>query len=84
MRSMTTSNKSRVLRNSALPFRCRDAPAPALRPAAAQDQVQVLAVWSCFGNRILCYNTAVVFDINIQVFIRNHAVSQLQDFREPI
>lgn len=56
----------------------------ALRPAAAQDQVQVLAVWSGFGNWILRYNTAVIFHIYIQVCTRNHAVSQLQDFRKAI
>jgi hypothetical protein len=55
-----------------------------LRPAAAQDQVQVLAVWSGFGNWILRYNTAVVLNIYIQVCTRNHAVSQLQNFRKAI
>jgi hypothetical protein len=55
-----------------------------LRPAPAQDQVQVLAVWSGFGNWILRYNAAVVFHIYIQVCTRNHAVSQLQDFRKAI
>jgi hypothetical protein len=56
----------------------------ALRPAAAQDQVQVLTVWSGFGNRILRHHAAVVFHIHIQVCTWNHAVSQLQDFREAI
>jgi hypothetical protein len=55
-----------------------------LRPAAAQDQVQVLAVWSGFGNWILRYNTAVIFHIYIQLCARDHAVSQLQDFRKAI
>jgi hypothetical protein len=55
-----------------------------LRPAAAQNQVQVLAVWSGFGNWILRYDAAVVFHVNIQVCTRNHAVSQLQDFRKAI
>jgi hypothetical protein len=56
----------------------------ALRPAAAQDQVQVLAVRSGFGNRILRYDAAVVFHIDIQVCTWNHAISQLQDFRKAI
>jgi hypothetical protein len=33
----------------------------ALRPAAAQDQVQVLAVWCDFGDWVLRYDAAVVF-----------------------
>jgi hypothetical protein len=56
----------------------------ALRPAAEQDQVQVLAVWSGFGNRILRYHAAIVFHIYIQVCTRNHTVSQFQDFRKAI
>jgi hypothetical protein len=55
-----------------------------LRPAAAQDQVQVLAVWSGFCDWILRYDAAVVFHIYIQVCTRNHAVSQIQDFRQAI
>jgi hypothetical protein len=55
-----------------------------LRPAAAQDQVQMLAIWSGFGNRILPYDAAVVFHIDIQVCTWNHAISQLQDFRKAI
>jgi hypothetical protein len=55
-----------------------------LRPAAAQDQVQVLAVWSGFGNRILRDDAAVVFHIYIQVCTWNHAGSQLQDFRKAV
>jgi hypothetical protein len=55
-----------------------------LRPAATQDQAQVLAMWFGFGNWILCYDTAVVFDIYIQVRTRNDASSKLQDFREAV
>jgi hypothetical protein len=44
----------------------------------------VLAVWSGFGNWILRYDAAVVFHVNIQVCTRNHAVSQLEDFRKAI
>jgi hypothetical protein len=55
-----------------------------LRPSAAQDQVQVLTVWSGFGNRILRYDAAVVFHIHIQISTWNHAVSQLQDFRKAV
>jgi hypothetical protein len=55
-----------------------------LRPAATQDQVQVFAVWSGFGNWILRYDAAVVFHIYIQLCARDHAVSQLQDFRKAI
>jgi len=55
-----------------------------LRPAAAQDQVQVLTVWSGFGNRILRYDAAIVFHIHIQVCTWNHPVSQLQDFRKAV
>ena len=57
---------------------------PTLRPAAAQNQIQVVAIRCGFGNRILCYNTAVVFDIYIKVCTWNHAVSQIQDFRKTI
>jgi len=68
--------------------RCRFAlatlPRTALCPAAAQDQVQVLTVWSGFGNRILRYDAAVVFHIHIQVCTWNHAVSQLQDFGKAV
>jgi hypothetical protein len=44
----------------------------------------VPAVWSGFGNWILRYDAAVVFHIYIQVCTRNHAISQLQDFRKAI
>lgn len=44
----------------------------------------MLAVRSSFGNWILRYDAAVVFHIYIQVCTRNHAISQLQDFRKPI
>jgi len=55
-----------------------------LRPATAQNQVQVLAVCSGFGDWILRYDAAVVFHIDIQVCTRNHVVSQLQYFRKAI
>ena len=44
----------------------------------------MLAVWSGFGNWILRYDAAVVLHIYIQVCTRNHAVSQLEDFRKAI
>jgi len=44
----------------------------------------VLAVWRGFGNWILRYDAAVVFDRYIQVCTGNHAVSQPQNFREAI
>jgi hypothetical protein len=44
----------------------------------------MLAIPSGFSNRILRYDTAVVFDIYIQVCARNQAVSEPQDFREAI
>ncbi len=40
----------------------------------------MLAIWCGFRNWILRYDTAVVFDIYIQVRTRNHAVSEPQDF----
>ena len=44
----------------------------------------MLAVWCDFGDWVLRYDAAVVFHIYIQVCTRNHAVSQLQDFRKAI
>ena len=40
---------------------------PTLRPTAPQYQIQVVALWCGFSNWILRYDTAVVFDIYIQV-----------------
>jgi hypothetical protein len=57
---------------------------PALRPATAQDQVQVLAIWYGLSNWILRNNTAIVFDVYIQVSAWNHAISKSQDFHEAI
>jgi hypothetical protein len=57
---------------------------PTLRPATAQDQVQVLTIWYGLSNRILRNDTAVVFDVYIQVRAWNHAISQLQDFCEAV
>ncbi len=44
----------------------------------------MFAIWFGFGNGILRYDTAVVFDIHIQVRTWSHATSELQDFREAI
>jgi hypothetical protein len=44
----------------------------------------MLAIRCGFSNRILRHDTAVVFDIYIQVSTRNHAVSEPQDFREAV
>ena len=79
---MTINNKSRMSRNSGWRFALATLLRPALRPAALQDQVQVLAVWSSFSNWILRYDAAVVFHIYIQVRTRNHAVSQLAGFSQ--
>ncbi len=48
----------------------------ALRAAALQDQVQVFAARCNFSNWILRDDTAIIFDIYIQVRTRNHAISE--------
>jgi hypothetical protein len=57
---------------------------PALRPATAQDQVQVLAIWHGLSNWILRNDTTIVLDVYIQVSAWNHAISESQDFHETI
>jgi hypothetical protein len=44
----------------------------------------MLAIRCGFSNWILHYDTAIVFDIYIQVGTRNHAASELQDFRKAV
>jgi hypothetical protein len=44
----------------------------------------MLAIRCGFSNWILRYDAAIVFDIYIQVCARNHAASELQDFRKAI
>jgi hypothetical protein len=41
-------------------------------------------MWFGLGNWILCYDTAVVFDIYIQVRTWNDASPKLQDFRKAV
>jgi hypothetical protein len=48
---------------------------PTLRPAAPQYQIQVVALWCGFSDWILRYDTAVVFDIYIQVCTWYHSIS---------
>jgi hypothetical protein len=57
---------------------------PTLRPAALQDQVQVLAIRCYFDNWILRYDAAIVFDLYIQICTRNDAISESQDLRKPV
>jgi hypothetical protein len=56
----------------------------ALRPTATEDHVQILTGRSYFVDRILRYHAAVVFDIHIQISIRNHAFAEPEDLREAI
>ena len=67
---------------------CSFAPAtlarPTLRPAALQDQVQVLAIRCYFGDWILRYDTAIIFDLYIQICTRNDAISESQDLRKAV
>jgi hypothetical protein len=56
----------------------------ALSPTASQRHVEVVARRFRLHNRILRNDTAVVFDVHIQGWIRNHALPQCQDLREPI
>lgn len=51
-----------------------------LRPTALQHQIQVTAFRVCARDWILRYNTAIVFDIYMQVHTWNHAGSKLQNF----
>ena len=44
----------------------------------------MLAIWRRFSDWILRDDTAIVFDIYIQVRARNDAVSELQDFGKAI
>ena len=44
----------------------------------------MLAIRCGFSNWILRYDAAVVFDIDIQVWTRNHVISEPQDFRKAI
>jgi hypothetical protein len=53
-----------------------------LRPAALQDQIQMVALWRGFSNWILRYDTAVVFDVHLQVCTRYHSISEAKDFRK--
>jgi hypothetical protein len=57
---------------------------PTLRPAALQDQVQALAIRCYFGNWILRYDTAIVFDLYIQICTRNDAISESQNLRKAV
>ena len=44
----------------------------------------MLAIRYGLSNRILRNDTAVVFDIDVQLYAWNHAISKSQDFREAI
>jgi hypothetical protein len=57
---------------------------PTLRSAALQDKIKVLAIRCGFSNWILRDDTAIIFDIYIQVRTQNHAASELQDFRKAV
>ena len=43
-----------------------------------------IAIRCRFANWIMRYDAAIVFDIDIQVRTRNHAASELQDFRKAV
>jgi hypothetical protein len=55
-----------------------------LSSAALQDQIQMVALRPGPLNWILRYNTAVVFDVHVQVSAWNHAISQPQNLRKSV
>ena len=81
---MSPNNKPPTWRNSRLLFLPYDA--RALDTASGRGARSGLSarLWRSLGNWILRDDTAIIFDIYIQVRTRNHAVSQPQDFRKPI
>jgi len=54
----------------------------ALRPSALQDQIQMFSFESRFYDRVLGNNTAIVFDIHLQVRSWKHPIAETQDFSE--
>jgi hypothetical protein len=56
----------------------------ALRPTAFEDDVQISTGRSYFVDRILRYHAAIVFDIHIQISVRNHAFAEPEDLCKAI
>ena len=47
--------------------------------SAFQDQIQVLPSWLHFCNRILSYYATIVFDVHIEIFVRQHAIPKVKE-----
>ena len=50
----------------------------------AQNQVQMFPCSLHVGDRILGHDAAIIFHFDLQLVVRQHPFSQLQDFRESI
>jgi hypothetical protein len=74
-------------RGSAAGIRRRCLPAflgQTLRLALAENHVEMAADELHFRNRILRDDATIVFDLYFDFIVRQHSVTELQDFRKPV
>jgi hypothetical protein len=55
-----------------------------LSSAATEHELEILAVRSCIGNRILRHDATVEFDFHIEIAVGEKTVSELQNLSEAI